>query len=835
MGMVSQWLGFAENFAAPADAIALFADGAEISYGELDRRIGERTTELGTGRRLVLIQSSNEVEPLITYLAAVRARHAVMLVPADKPTDDVVAEYRPDTIFAETLAGWTIDHQSQEPQHDLHPDLALLLSTSGSTGTSKFVRLSYDNLAANAASIAEYLQIQPGDRAATSLPLHYCYGLSIVHSHLLIGAGLILTDDSVIEPHFWQLFRELGGTTFPAVPFTFDLLDRIDFAAMEIPTLRYITQAGGRLAPEKVKRYAELGLTKGFDLFVMYGATEATARMAYLPPKLATDYPHTIGQAIPGGSFDLAEDGELLYSGPNVMMGYAERSADLGLGSTIDTLHTGDLARRTGSGLYEIVGRKSRFLKMFGLRISLDAVESFAGNDQHATFVTGTDDTLVLATESRIGLDPERLRSEAAQQFGLPLSSIITEVYDDIPRLESGKVDYPSIRNAALHRERDSETPKRGQSVAAIFARTLGHDTVAPTDTFVSLNGDSLSYIEASLALEEHLGRVPDDWHTTPVGELDAVEQSTSRFGQVETNVVLRAVAIILVVGDHFELFNLQGGAHVLLAVAGYNFSRFLLNAISDSDSVAPIGPSIARIIVPTVGWILLTFALKASFDWRVAFLISSYWTDPDGGYWFIEVLIQILLIAAAVLAIPAARRLHRRSPYAFAVGVLLFSLAARYGGQLIWDTTDIGFKVPHMTLWLFAIGWVADKSSELWQRVALSAVALATVPGYFDSTTRTLVILGGILALIWVSKVSLPKPTNRLVGLLGAASLYIYLVHFQVNTVLNVDRAASQFVIAIVFGVFTYIVAERLLREGERRLRSRFGSAVVKQTADSG
>jgi acyl-CoA synthetase (AMP-forming)/AMP-acid ligase II len=155
-----------------------------------------------------------------------------------------------------------------------------------------------------------------------------------------------VTDCSVADAGFWKLFRD-------SAPYTFDLLDRIGFDAMCLPRLRYVTQAGGRLAPDRVRRYAELGRRAGWELFVMYGQTEATARMAYLPPGLATTHPHCIGVPIPGGSFRLApvpglpNARELVYTGANVMLGYAETPADLGLGRTVNELHTGDIARRT--------------------------------------------------------------------------------------------------------------------------------------------------------------------------------------------------------------------------------------------------------------------------------------------------------------------------------------------------------------------------------------------------------------------------------------------------------------------------------------------------------
>ena len=259
--------------------------------------------------------------------------------------------YDPDIVVRASDGDAVPEVRREESRHELHPDLALLLSTSGSTGSPKLVRLSADSVQANAAAIAQYLHLRPSDTAVTTLPLSYCYGMSVVNSHLLVGASLELTDLSVVDPCFWELARAAEVTSFAAVPYTFDLLERVGFEHMNLPSLRYITQAGGRLDPDRVRSYAEMGLRQGWDLFVMYGQTEATARMAYLPPDQAAEHPHAIGVPVPGGSFRLEpvpglDDCELVYTGPNVMLGYAERPEDLALGRVITELHTGDLARR---------------------------------------------------------------------------------------------------------------------------------------------------------------------------------------------------------------------------------------------------------------------------------------------------------------------------------------------------------------------------------------------------------------------------------------------------------------------------------------------------------
>ena len=368
------WLGLAAHREAPA----LFFGSEVVSYASLADRVASLVARLGPTRRLVVLEAGNDVDTVVGYLACLTGGHPVLVT----ESASAVAAYDPDVV----LSGLSLSEVREGTAHDLHPSLAVLLSTSGSTGSPKLVRLSAENVASNAAAIASYLQIRSTDVAATTLPLHYCYGLSVLTSHLAAGAAVALTSLSVVDPSFWTLVADHEVTTFPGVPHTFDLLDRVGFAALEVPSLRYLTCAGGRLDPSVVQRYASLGHRNGFDLFVMYGATEATARMAYLPPDLALTHPSAVGVPIPGGSFSLAAHtgsfvepslpraraadscgtrgvGELVYRGDNVMLGYAESPADLGRGRDISELRTGDLGRRTPEGLIEIVGRVSRIAK----------------------------------------------------------------------------------------------------------------------------------------------------------------------------------------------------------------------------------------------------------------------------------------------------------------------------------------------------------------------------------------------------------------------------------------------------------------------------------------
>ena len=313
------------------------------------------------------------------------------------------------------------------------------------------MRLGRDGLLANAAAIAEALAIRPDDVAATTLPLHYCYGLSVLHSHLLRGAGLMLSDDSVLDERFWVDVTTHGVTTIPGVPHTFELLERSGFAERSTPSVRTLTQAGGRMAPERVRVFAELGQRRGFDLFVMYGATEATARMSVLPSDLAATVPTSIGRPLEGTDFHLegvGADGvgELVFTGPNVMLGYATEPADLALGRTVTQLHTGDLARELPGGLWEITGRCNRIAKVCGLRIDLDHVERTLCDRGFVVAAADGGERLVVAiVDGARPVDAHALTGIACELTGLPAALVDVVVLPDLPRLANGKVDYSAL------------------------------------------------------------------------------------------------------------------------------------------------------------------------------------------------------------------------------------------------------------------------------------------------------------------------------------------------------------------------------------------------------
>ncbi|MGQ4598483.1 AMP-binding protein [Nocardia sp. R6R-6] len=794
------------------------APTAPVTYAQLAALVEDYATELGPGRRLVALAPRNDLASLVAYLGALSAGCVVLLTEAI--TAQLRATYDPDVVIESGHA-----HVVRETSaHRLHPDLALLLSTSGSTGSPKLVRLSATNLRANAEAIAQYLAIGPDDCAATTLPMFYCYGLSVVHSHLLRGASLLLSDRSVLDAEFWQVFRHCRATSFAAVPYTIDLLDRIGFPRMTLPHLRYVTQAGGRLAPDRVREYAALGRRSGWDFVVMYGQTEATARMAYLPAHLATAHPDCIGIPIPGGEFTLepvpedaqGADGphELVYHGANVMMGYARSAEELALGRTIGALRTGDLARRTPEGLYQLVGRRSRFAKIFGLRIDLERLERGLAQAGFTSCCTDDDTHLIVAVETPRS-DPTEITARLA---GLPAAVVRIIPVERIPRLPSGKPDYPAIR-------RLSEPAAPVRDVRALYAATLGVDParIHSDSTFVDLGGDSLTYVTTAARLERTLGRLPIDWPSTTVADLERIPASRGHFGRaLDTATLLRAVGIVLIVSSHAGVFVQWGAAHVLLGVAGFNFARFMVTAAPRAQRLRHTLRSVASIALPTAAWVSLTLVCSDYYGWQNVLLLNKILGPRDsataGHLWFLEVLVYFMLAAALLIRIPPVDRLHRADPFWFAMTLVAVSLVFRYQSFGLYPAKDIPFSP--LAVWLFALGWAAAKANSAWQRAIVSVVVLVTVPGYFGVPDRERLVMAGLLALIWLVAIRVPAIVAVCAAVLADSSLFTYLLHWQLYPMFGEYRLVA-LLASLAAGVAAATMVAMLRRWGSRKFRA--------------
>ncbi|MCQ2523867.1 MAG: AMP-binding protein [Lachnospiraceae bacterium] len=458
-----------------SDRLAVItSNGEKITYAELSEYVNKSSEKLES-RKLAFVLCENSPASLISYLVCLNKRIVPLLI--DKKIDKDLLEnllktYDPDYLFvpeikAEEFKGkyelldcilnYNLMNNKQPGDTRLYENLALLLTTSGSTGSPKLVRQSYVNIQSNAEAICKYLNLTEDERPVTTLPMNYTYGLSIINSHLQAGATILMTDLPMNMKPFWNFVNNESATSFGGVPFTYEMLKKVGFFKMKVPSIRYMTQAGGKLSPLLHKEFATWAFENDKEFIVMYGQTEATARMAYLPADKSLEKYGSVGIAIPGGKFSIIDvdgneiteafkDGELVYKGDNVTLGYAECKEDLTKGDERGgILETGDMAKFDSDGFYYIVGRKKRFLKVFGNRVNLDEVDRIVKEYFENIDCTsaGEDDHLIMFITDETKLS--EVRRWLASTTHLSESAFEVRFIESIPRNEAGKVLYKDL------------------------------------------------------------------------------------------------------------------------------------------------------------------------------------------------------------------------------------------------------------------------------------------------------------------------------------------------------------------------------------------------------
>lgn len=462
------------DFGKFSNNVAVITESGErVSYSALAEYCSSLTRHI-PHRCLVFNLCRNELGSLVGYVAFLNAKIVPLMLKADLDEGllhELIKAYKPDYLhvpseiagkFADCKVvyenvGYALLKTSFDSVYPLHDDLALLLTTSGSTGSPKLVRQSYKNIEANTSSIVQYLGLTESERTITTLPMNYTYGISIINTHLAAGASIVLTDKALMQKEFWQQLKDFEATNFGGVPYTFEMLNRLRFERMNLPALKCVTQAGGKLSPTLHEKFAKWAADAGKKFIVMYGQTEATARMSYLPAEKSLEKCGSIGIAIPGGRFallgendvEIAEPetpGELVYYGDNVTMGYAECGEDLAKGDERNgKLETGDMAKFDKDGYYYIVGRKKRFLKIFGNRVNLDETERLLKIEfPNCDFAcAGIDDKMsVFVTDEKI---KDAVLPFLTDKLKFHASAFKVCFINAIPRNESGKVLYKDL------------------------------------------------------------------------------------------------------------------------------------------------------------------------------------------------------------------------------------------------------------------------------------------------------------------------------------------------------------------------------------------------------
>lgn len=457
-----------------------------IAFGDApdrQRQIDLVSRELAEQRpKLVLLRTGDVALDAATLLLCLHLKVPVALIDGGLDSErfrSLLSIYQPDFVIGCTdIRAISSDYTGrnellgvscrQRSAARPHPDLAVLLATSGSTGNPKFVRLSHTNIQTNAKQIAATIHLESSDRAALTLPLHYSFGMSVVTSHVLAGATLVAPSEGVMSKAFWAQISSTLVTFMPGVPRSLATLQRLDFASLKPPSLRSLAQAGGKLPDAAIRYFSDVMSNAGGGFYVMYGQTEASPRISCLPPEALSLKFGSVGKAMPGGMIEIVDSdgnaltpftvGEIRYTGPNVMMGYASALEDLASDDVQgDSLMTGDLGFVDDENYLFITGRSSRYCKIASARVSLDDVEAEA--DSHSECPVAAlpwePDGLTLAIEGAPETAHE-LQRAMARSLRVPPALIRCICVDKMPLLGNGKIDYVKLKQMIPNGTADS-------------------------------------------------------------------------------------------------------------------------------------------------------------------------------------------------------------------------------------------------------------------------------------------------------------------------------------------------------------------------------------------
>lgn len=433
-------------------------NGNSLYYHDIERFI-EKLEKIINKKKLITVIANNDIETILFYVACIRLKITIIFISNKKTSQnlyELIDQYQPDYIWRKIVKNdeksliyynqYGLFRLKNEPKNEINSKIDLLLSTSGTTGNLKYVKLSSENLLSNASSITKYLNLDANERPIVKLPINYAYGLSVINSHLNVGAKIYLTDENIVKKNFWKIVSNKNITSLAGVPFTFEIIKKMNIGYNYLKNIRYLTQAGGKLNKELVLYFGKLSRKCDFNFYVMYGQTEATARITYLPPEYNLEKPESVGIAIPGGEIEIKNKtknkyGEIIYKGTNVMLGYANSRIDLESGDQLKgILNTNDIGYLDSDNFLYVSGRKDRKIKILGNRINLDDVEKLLNKEEYGYICIpfGEKIKVVMINNG----DKKTISKKLYKEYEIPINFIEYEKVKNFEYNENGKIDY---------------------------------------------------------------------------------------------------------------------------------------------------------------------------------------------------------------------------------------------------------------------------------------------------------------------------------------------------------------------------------------------------------
>lgn len=480
---------------------------------------------------------------------------------------------------------------------------------------------------------------------------------------------------------------------------------------------------------------------------------------------------------------------------------------------------TKDLGHLSDDAYLFYEGRADDIINCGGIKISPEVLETTVYQDLKCSsglaICRKTDamrgEGFLVAVEKEAAIDQRQLYDrvlQATQSLGVNAANAITIVeVDHLPKTVSGKIQrrqlaqwYASQPTKVKETHADHQLMV-GTPIEKIFYRVLKIRRLQAQDTFISLGGDSLSYVQFSMELERHYGYLPKNWENLPIAELEKLEpRRQSMITTIESSVLFRALAIIGVVTNHSGLMDynyIGGGVMLLFVIAGMNLARFQGDALMQGKWLPSLLSLLQNLLLPYLLLALAYEAYKQNFQPGTLLLYGNFLGTSSSQdifpTWFIQVLVQSLILFSLLFSIRQVRQLACLSPWKFGLGLLAIAIALRVFIPYLWETRYLYNRVPHMMIWLIILGWCIHFAHSYQEKLIMTMILLSImVLGIGPGNSMIWWIVLGSLMLTWLPYVHIIKAAKTMIQMIGAATYYIFLTHMIFIHILKVLKIHS-------------------------------------------
>ncbi len=734
------------------------------------------------------------------------------------------------------------------PSNESEP--AIISFTSGTEGSPKGVILTHNNLADVITRLNYLMQLDDSISEYIGVPVYHSFGFGRCRAVATIGGRFFIPRNGFNPSEISEMLRKGEINAISAVPSLWRVLlankDVIGSYGKKVRWIEIGSQYMSRQEKEAMK-----ALFPEARIVQHYGLTEASRTTLFQINEVEGDILESVGQALGNVKVQITTEGQIAILGNHVAHSYLIDGKEVALQDDDGWFLTKDLGSMENGYLY-YKGRADDVINCSGVKVNPEALETKVyasiGCRSGLAICRKPDlmrgDGFLIGVTKELNVDKQKLQQavlHALEDEGVNAGNAITIVdVDTLPKTATGKIQRKKLTEwYALHSSDEDQLVNAtnnisndNDSIQAIFRRMLNVNKIHPHDSFITLGGDSLSYIQLSIQLERYLGSLPENWESMTLNELERLVPQQKRNATIETDVFLRALAICAIVLNHTSIPDaisekyIMGSSLLLLALSGFNFARFQGHCLLKGKLIEPTILFLRKLIIPYITIIAIYQIIGKNKIHFSAFLMLNNFVNPmhesvnafPFPLWFICLLVQTVIIFSCLFSFKHVRNLANFSPWLFGSILLIINLCASMFVMHYWYPNELYYpRLPQVLFWLFVLGWCVHFAKSRFQKLVTTGILLIAMfimlLNGIVTTEKLWILLGGVM-LLWVPFTPVPLFARSVIRIIASATFYIYLSNFALIILvrkLGIMNPLVEFSVGLLGGLLIWFLTQRL------------------------